>query len=179
MQKPLLDLRFISSIRRNHGLEHATLNLLGKKVPGSSFIGRSDTKGFWVIGEVSTDLLLETTQEALKRMKGGEKSLAVHANCGTNYATAGLIAGTFAWLGSLGKANNFKKKMGRWPLMVMLVTGALIVAQPLGAKVQEKVTTSGEPGNLVVKQIVRYEGKKAPLHRILTGDVTPAAESEA
>ena len=179
MQKALLNFGFISSIRRNHGLEHATLNLLAKKVPASSFFGRSDSKGFWVIGEVSTDLLLETVQEALKRMKGGEKGLAVHANCGTNYATAGIVAGTFAWLGTLGKADNFKKKFDRWPLLVMLVTGALIVAQPLGAKVQEKVTTSGEPGNLVVKQIVRYEGKKAPLHRILTGDVAPAVEKEA
>lgn len=181
MQKSPLDLGIISLVRRNHGLEHATLNLLVKKVPGVPFSGHSDQKGFWVIGNVSTDLLLETVQEALKRMKNGEHSLAVHANCGTNFVTAGLLAGTLAWLGTLGTANNFKKKLDRWPLLVMLITGALIVAQPLGPKVQAKVTASGEPGQLVVKQIVKYErSEHTPmLHRILTSDAPAKAEEAA
>jgi hypothetical protein len=160
----------ISLIRRNHGLEHATLNLLAQKIPHSAFAGYSDPRGFWVVGNVSTDLLLETAQQALERMKNGERSLAVHANCGTNFATAGVIAGTFAWLATLGKANSFKKKLDRWPLLVMIITGSLVAAQPLGMKVQEKVTTSGEPGNLTIKQIVRYERSGPVLHRILTVD---------
>lgn len=178
MEKSPLDLNIVSLIRRNHGLEHATINLLIKKVPGASFSGHSDHKGFWITGSVSTDLLLETVQEALKRMKNGERGLAIQANCGTNFVTAGLLAGTLAWLGTLGKANSFKKKFDRWPMLVLLITGALIVAQPLGPKVQEKVTTSGEPGNLMVKQIVRYEHKDG-LHRILTADAPQLAEEAA
>ena len=61
--------------------------------------------------------------------------------------------------------------------MVMIVTGSLMAAQPLGPKVQEKVSTSGIPGNLVVKQIVRYERKGPVLHRVFTADETPALES--
>jgi hypothetical protein len=179
MQKSPLDIGFVSLVRRNHGLEHATLNLLVKKVPGVPFAGHADRKGFWVIGSVSTDVLLETVQEALARMKGGEHGLAVHANCGTNFVTAGLLAGTLAWLSTLGTANNFKKKLDRLPLLVLLVTGALIVAQPLGPKVQEKVTTSGEPGRLVVKQIVRYERSGPVLHRVLTADAPKKVEEEA
>lgn len=178
MQRSPLDLGFLSLIRRNHGLEHATLNLLARKMPGTAFAGHSDQKGFWVVGNISTDLLLETVQEALTRMKNGEKNLAIHSNCGTNFVTAGLLAGTFAWLATLGGANNFKKKFDRWPLLVMLVTGALIAAQPLGPKVQAKVTTSGEPGRLVVKQIVRYERSGPTLHRILTGEAPAAALAE-
>ena len=179
MQSNRLDLNIISRVRRNHGLEHATINLLSKKLPAVSFYGRSDAKGFWINGNVSTDLLLETVQEALKRLKGGEKGLAVHENCGTNVVTAGVIAGTLAWLGSLGKANNFKKKLDRWGWLVMLVTGGLILAQPLGPKVQEHVTTSGDPGDLAVKQIVRYEGRVITMHRILTADERPAVEPAA
>ena len=100
----------LSLVRRNHGLEHATLNLLAVTSPHHSFAGHSDSKGFWIIGDVSTDTLLETVQSALQRMKAGESSLAVHANCGTNYVTAGLIAGSLAWLATLGKASTFKKK---------------------------------------------------------------------
>lgn len=179
MQISSLNSGIISLVRRNHGLEHATINLLSKKIPGTSFAGYSDHKGFWIVGDVSTDVLLETAQQALTRMKGGERSLAIHANCGTNYVTAGLLAGTMAWLGMLFGVNSFKKKLDRWPLLVMLVTGALIVAQPLGPKVQEHVTTLGEPGNLAVKQIVRYERNGPMLHRILTAEVNHVVEESA
>jgi hypothetical protein len=182
MQKSPLNFGIISLVRRNHGLEHATINLLASKIPGSSFAGYSDHKGFWIIGDISTDLLLETAQQALTRMKGGERGLAINANCGTNYVVAGLLAGSLAWLATLGSGNSFKKRLDRWPLLVMLVTGSMVVAQPLGPKVQEKVTTSGEPGDLTVKQIVRYERSlpgKPVLHRILTGDVVRAVEETA
>ncbi len=102
--------------------------------------------------------------------------------CGSNFVTAGLLAGTLAWLGMLGTGNSFKKKLDRWPLLIMLVTGALIVAQPLGPKVQEHVTTSGDPGSLIVKQIVRYERElpgRPTLHRILTGEMNQPVEEVA
>lgn len=167
----------VSLVRRNHGLEHATLTLLSEQLPHTPFAGYSDPKGFWVVGNVSTDQLLETVQKALRRMKSGEHSLAVHPYCGTNFVTAGLIAGSLAWLTSLGKANNFTKKLNRWPLMVMVVTGAFVASQPLGPKVQAKISTCGEPGNLVVTQIVRYERQGRGLHRILTADQIPSLES--
>jgi frataxin-like iron-binding protein CyaY len=169
----LLEWGPVSLIRRNHGLEHATLNLLAKELPSRAFAGHSDQKGFWIIGDVSTDKLLETVQEALQRMNSGEKSLALHANCGTNYVTAGVITGTLAWLATLVGGNTFKKKLDRWPLLMMIATGSLVAAQPLGPKVQAKISTSGEPGNLKVRQIVRYERQGPTLHRILTADVAP------
>jgi hypothetical protein len=171
----------LSMIRRNHGLEHATINLLSKKYPGYSYAGHSDRKGFWIIGEISTDELAETVKEALARMNAGESKLAVHANCGTNAVTTGVLAGTFAWLATLKSANNFKSKLDRWPLIVLLVTGAVIVAQPLGPLVQEKVTTSGIPGGLHVTQITRYEpseNHRVTLHRVQTADAAPEAEQE-
>ncbi len=92
----------------------------------------------------------------------------MHSNCGTYYVTTGLVAGSLVWLASLGNHNSFKKKLDRWPLMVMIVTGSLIAAQPLGPKVQEKISTSGEPGSMTIRQIIRYERSGPCLHRILT-----------
>lgn len=175
--KNLLDWGPVSMIRRNHGLEHATLNLLTAEFPSRSFAGHSDNKGFWIIGEISTDKLLETVQQALTRMKAGESTLALHANCGTNYVTAGVIAGSIAWLGTLASANSFSKKLNRWPLLVMVVTGSLIAAQPLGKKAQARISTSGDPGNLVVKGITRYERKGPTLHRVITTDLPEPVES--
>lgn len=169
MTTNLLEWGPVSLTRRNHGLEHATLNLLSKRLPGS-FAGHSDAKGIWIIGNVSTDLLLETAQEALKRMNAGEHGLAIHPYCGTNFVTTGVVAGSLAWLFTLGKANSFSKKLDRWSTIVLAVTAGALLANPLGFKVQEKVTTSGTPGNLVIKQIVRYEQKGPILHRILTSE---------
>ena len=178
MDKSILNWGPVSLTRRNHGLEHATLNLLSKMQPGV-FTGHSDYRGFWIIGNVSTDLLLETAREALGRMKAGEKSLAIHQNCGTNFVTTGLVAGSMTWLFTLGRANSFKKRMNRWSTLVMVSTVAAVLAYPLGFKVQERVSVSGEPGNLVIKQIVRYERTGPVMHRILTADVMPVEEASA
>lgn len=171
----------ISLVRRNHGLEHATLNLLSELYPHKSFAGYSDTKGFWVIGEISTDVLFSVVNQALDRLRAGERQLAIHANCGTNFVTSGVVAGTLVWLGTLGNANSFRKKVNRWSYLVMLVTGALIISKPLGPMVQEKVTTSGDPLDLTVTQITRYERQGPALHRIRTSTpqaATPAPVSE-
>ena len=178
MDNNLLNWGPVSLTRRNHGLEHATLNLLSKRQPGS-FAGHSDVQGFWIIGTVSTDLLIETVREALERLKNGEKALAIHPYCGTNFVTTGVIAGSLAWLFTLGKANSFKKKLDRWPLLVLVVTAGAMLANPLGFKMQEKFTASGDPGNLAIKQIVRYERNGPMLHRILTADnAKQAGEAE-
>ena len=104
-----------------------------------------------------------------------KRRLAIHPYCGTNFVTTGVIAGSLAWLFTLGRANSFKKKLDRWPLLVLVITAGAMLANPLGFKVQEKFTASGDPGNLVVKQIVRYERNGPMLHRILTADITKQA----
>jgi hypothetical protein len=177
-----LDWGPISLIRRNHGLEHATINLLSQKYPTRGFAGHSDSKGFWIIGQISTDELAEIVQQALARMNAGEHGLAIHAHCGTNAVTTGVIAGSVAWLATLHTENNWKKKLDRLPWIITLVTGAIVLSQPLGPKVQEKVTTSGVPGNLVIKQIVRYESSiqgRSSMHRIQTGEGKVTAELPA
>lgn len=177
-----LDWGPLSLIRRNHGLEHATINLLSQKYPARSFAGHSDSKGFWVIGEISTDELAEVSQQALARMNAGEHGLAIHAHCGTNAVTTGILAGGVAWLATLHTEKSWQKKLDRLPWVILLVTGAIILSQPLGPKVQEKVTTSGTPGNLVIKQIVRYERElkdRPVMHRVQTGEAKQPTEAPA
>lgn len=169
-----LELEPISRVRRNHGLEHATINLLSKSHPDRGFAGHSDFNGFWITGDIETGELTETIQEALKRMNAGQHTLAIHPNCGTNAATTGVIAGGLAWLAMLNTGNNWKKKMDRLPWVILLVTGAVILAAPLGPKVQEKVTTCGVPSGLHIVQVVRHERGRMILHRVTTADELPA-----
>lgn len=164
----ILDHPTISRIRRNHGLEHATIHLLSRRFPRQSFAGHSDAGGFWLMGEVETEVLADAVIEALARMRNGEHDLAVHPNCGTNFATYGVAAGFAAFLGMAGAGERFRDKLERLPLVILLATLALIVSQPFGYRIQQKVTTSGHPGDLEVMNVIRSVRGRMTAHRVKT-----------
>lgn len=152
-------------IRRHHGIEHATLQVLAERNPHRSLAGYSDAEGFWVVGELPTEELEAAVAQAIARLKAGEKGLAIHPHCGTNFVASGLAAGSLAWLAML--PSRGRRRAERWPLVVVLVTFAFILSQPLGPWLQAKVTTSAEVGTLHADQIIRYTRSNAPLHRVL------------
>lgn len=164
----ILDQPLISRIRRNHGLEHATMHVLSKNYPRTSLAGHSDTKGFWIIGDVPEDAVSAAADEALRRLRNGEKQLAVHPNCGTNFATSGIVAGLAASLGMFGAGSQLRSKLERIPLAITLATFGLIVAQPLGLRIQRKITTSGEPGDLEIVEIRPSQRRNLKAYHILT-----------
>jgi hypothetical protein len=164
----ILDMAPVSRIRRNHGLEHATLHLLAEKHPRTPMAGHSDWGGFWILGDVPTEELRATVMDALQRLRNGEHSLAVHPNCGTNIATSGVFAGLAAGLTMFGAGRRFRDKLDRLPMAVMMATFALILAQPVGLLIQERVTTSGEPGDLQVVDIFPSSQGRMKAHRVLT-----------
>jgi hypothetical protein len=149
----LLDLPWISRVRRNHALEHATLNLLSSRLPGKSLGGLSDAAGFWIIGTVAVDTLSTAVVDALNRLRAGERRLAFHAGCGTGYAVTGIIAGSLAWLGMLGVKDGYRQKLDRLPLVITLAMLGAVAAQPLGTRLQTQVTTNAQPGGLEITGI--------------------------
>jgi hypothetical protein len=164
----LLDNKLLSRVRRNHGLEHATLHILSSRFPGMSLAGLSDAGGFWITGKVELDVLTEAVVDALARLKAGESRLAVHPNCGTNYAATGVITGFVAWLAMLGLKKGMREKLDRLPQVMALTTLAVVAAQPLGYKLQTKVTTSGDPGELELTGITVYNRSGIQAYRINT-----------
>jgi hypothetical protein len=165
---PILNFPLVSRIRRNHGLEHASLHILAKQNPGKPMGGYSDFNGFWLIGDLTVDQVRAGVREALARMKNGEHNLAVHPNCGTNFATAGSLAGLAAVMGMIGVGSRKRDKLERLPLVATLATLALILAQPLGLSVQKNITTCGIPGDLEVIEIYPTQRGRVKAHRILT-----------
>lgn len=166
----LLNIDFVSRIRRNHGLEHATLHILAERKPARGVAGHSNINGFWILGDVATEELASAVQEALRRLQSGEQSLAIHPNCGTNFATSGVLAGLAASLAMFGAGRRWRDKLERVPLAVTLATLALIVAQPLGLKFQQNVTTSGNPEGLRVLEVSQANRGKVTAHRVITAD---------
>lgn len=166
--KETRDIPIVSRVRRNHGLEHATLHILSQRYPKRSLAGHSDTGGFWIIGDVSIEDVYEAVEDALSRLRNGEKHLAVHSNCGTNFVTSGVLAGLAAVAAMFGVGSRMRDKLERLPLAMFVATLALIFSQPLGFLIQERVTTSAEPGRLQVIEIVASRRGRMKAHRVTT-----------
>ncbi len=128
----------LGSVRRNHALEHATiavlLNRLGRDI---RMVGRATRDGYYLYAEVPTEILEQSTREALQRLKAGEGYLAVSPLCGTNLAVAGALAG-IASMVTMGNG----RRAERLPNVILASMLAVLAAQPLGRMVQKYLTTS-------------------------------------
>jgi hypothetical protein len=159
----------ISRIRRNHGLEHATIHILSSRHPKTLLIGRSDPSGFYLYGDVATEAIEAASREALARLYRGERQLAVHPNCGTSLLTAGTLACTAAVVSvSAGRSDRWQDRAARFPMAVALTVLALIIAQPLGLSLQRRVTTEADPQGLVILDVRRLSRGRIPVHRVRT-----------
>jgi hypothetical protein len=164
----ILELPVISHIRRNHALEHATLHILSSHLPHTALMGHSDAGGFWIAGEVPTEILHASVQEAMAHLRAGEHNLALHPNCGTNFVTAGTLAGLAGALAMMGSGRRLQAKLARLPFAVTLATLALIASQPLGMLLQAHVTTKGDLGSLEITSITHNIQGRLSVHRVQT-----------
>lgn len=160
----------LSRIRRNHGLEHATLRLLAPRFPGKPMGGLSDAGGFWLLADVPALSIEETAQQALAQMRAGAHHLAIHPNCGTNLLTAGLLTTLSGAAILRGPGSKQQSLADLLPLALMASVAGLVLAQPLGFWLQRFVTTSGVPGNLRVISVESFGWMGLPLHRVTTQD---------
>jgi hypothetical protein len=134
-------------LRRNHALEHATIVVMMQREPGRRFNGFSDDDGFFVQGVRSTDDVDGAAREALKRLRAGEKGLAIHRNCGTTIVAANMLAAVF-FLVALGVGLYLE-----WPLYLLILGGvalSLLLRVPLSLLLQRFVTTDFDLSNAEV-----------------------------
>lgn len=153
----------ISRIRRNHGLEHATIHVLSEHHQGFSAQGNSDHRGFHlnIYGDLSEESVVAAVTEAYRRLNAGERHLAVHPNCGTVLVTTAALA-TLAAQSVLAIENWREPKAGRvrpmslfnaMPGAIIAVVTALIVGRPLGIQLQERYTVDGDLDDLTVVSV--------------------------
>jgi hypothetical protein len=157
--------RAAQRLRQHHGIEHATVTLLSRRLPGVFIAARSDLQGFTVYGDVDATTLRAAAEEALTRLQQGERQLAVHPNCGTNLVTAGLLSGVAALVAAGGRKRSWWWE--RLPSAILGATLALTVAAPLGRWAQENVTTSAQVGGLRVADVVALADGPVARHRVV------------
>jgi len=162
----LLDLPFIANVRRNHAVEHATMHLLASRLPYLNAVGRTAPDGFYIYGRLPTQTLADTAAEALGRLQAGETELAISPRCGTNLVVAGFLAGLAAFVAT----SRSKSRLSNLPRMLLAATIAVIVAQPLGLLVQERLTTSADVGGLRVAGVSRQMVGPLTVHKVELGN---------
>ncbi len=158
----------LAQIRRNHGLEHATIHILAQRFPGRFLAGHSDASGFYLWGDVPQEAVEAAVQEALSRLRQGEDYLAVHPGCGTNYLTMGALGGVAAMVTLTGTERSWKAKWDRFPWLVLTLLGAFMLAQPLGRWIQTYITTSSDVEGLEVVGVRRLSRPGRPIYRVQT-----------
>ena len=134
-------------LRRNHALEHATIVVMMEREPGRRFNGFSTDEGFFVQGVRSTGEVDSAAREALRRLRAGERKLAVHRNCGTTIVAANLLAAVF-FLGALGLGLYLG-----WNIYLLILSGivlSLALRVPLSLFLQRFVTTDADLSNAEV-----------------------------
>jgi hypothetical protein len=164
-----VDQPLFARIRRNHALEHATIHILSARAPRVTLVGRADRSGFFIYGDLPTETIRSAAEEALDRLRRGERHLAIHPNCGTSLVTSALMAGLSSYFAFLGlKRQGLKERLERLPLALLMTLVALVLARPLGRKVQEDITTLGDPGDMQILEVQKLMDGRGAIHRVLT-----------
>ncbi len=154
----------LSRIRRNHGLEHATIHILSEKYKNFSAQGNSDHRGFHlnIYGDISEDAVMDAVETAFTRMKNGEHQLAVHPNCGTVLLTTATMTTLAAQaVFSIEQYRQERNKvtgsvmMNALPSAILAAVLALIVSRPIGVQLQARYTTEGDLGEMEIESITR------------------------
>ncbi|MBI5944945.1 MAG: hypothetical protein HY864_11300 [Chloroflexi bacterium] len=159
----ILDLPYILETRRNHALEHATLHMLARTHKGH-MAGHSNPTGFFLLGDFLTPDVWANTTEALERLREGESGLAIHAGCGTNFATTALLAGTFSW-SVLRMAKSTLTRLLLLPIAVTAAVVGVLIARPLGPVLQQRITTEANLGSMQIIDIIPV---RKGVHRVIT-----------
>lgn len=161
---PILDLPPYLATRRNHAVEHATLKILARKYDDKTLAGHSNPTGFFLFGEMALEDIRDAVDEAMRRLRAGEKDLAIHPGCGTNVATSLVLPATLAWMPLQGARSN------RWrlvliPIALTLALFGYLLSKPLGPWLQRNITTEADLGDLRVTEIVAV---RKGVHRVIT-----------
>ena len=168
----------ITQIRRNHGLEHATIHILSNDFQKFSAQGNATINGFHLnlFSDIPAENVEKAAREALRRMKEGEERLALHPNCGTVLLTTAALATLAGQMMFAFERRRVGKSylspldfLGVLPSAILAVVVALIVSKPAGMYFQS-YTTTGKPGGMEIVSVKKINPPfVSHLFRLLLG----------
>ena len=132
----------LNRIRRNHALEHATINLLTRRYPAAQIVGLSGLRGFTLYTSLDAEKVNRMVPQALTSVQHGLTDLAYHENCGTNLVMTAILT-TVATLAGFQPRQRMTPRhfLERLPQAILLNVIALLLAGPFSRWVQTHLTT--------------------------------------
>jgi hypothetical protein len=167
-----MDLRLqrkVNRIRRNHAIEHATIRILAGRYPDKSLAGQAGCRGFVVYGDVDSEAVAWAVGQALQALRD-DPALAVHPRCGTNLVVTAILsaAASLLAIGSLGRRRrDHGRLVDTLPRILVATTAAAVLAEPLGPRVQQALTTSADVEGVRVAQVRRARFGRTVKHTVL------------
>jgi len=152
----------IDRTRRNHALEHASINVLSERHKGFSAQGNSAPGGFNlnIFGDVSDEEVYDAVEDAYRRLQAGESKLGLHPTCGTVLlTTAAMTALTAQASFALEMKRQRRSTLGfagviaALPMATLAVMISLIAARPVGMAIQKTYTVDANLRDLRIKSI--------------------------
>ncbi len=140
-------------IRRNHGLEHATVHVLQERFSELRISGYSHEGGFVLLGNLPEGAAETAVTDALARLQAGQKQLAIHPQCGTNFAVQSLLYTLVGFFGFAGTHPIRALKRFNGVSLVMFL--ATLAALPIGLAIQAEITTESDMGSLHIAAVKR------------------------
>ncbi|MGB9682205.1 MAG: DUF6391 domain-containing protein, partial [bacterium] len=80
------------TLKRNHALEHATINVLEEKYGIKNLSGLAVEDGFYVSWPYDPMYVLAAVKEGRYLLSEGHKELAIHKRCGTMVLGTNIVA---------------------------------------------------------------------------------------
>jgi hypothetical protein len=160
----IFDLSPYLATRRNHALEHATLHILTRKYDEKKLGGHSNPTSFYIFGEIAADDLRDAVNEAMTRLRAGEKELAIHPGCGTNVATSMVLPAMFTLFPFQGSRSS-RGRCLLLPLALLFGVFGFFLSKPLGPWLQRNVTTEADLGDMQVTDIIHV---RKGAHKVMT-----------
>ncbi|MDI3546569.1 MAG: hypothetical protein PWR10_221 [Halanaerobiales bacterium] len=125
-------------LRKNHGLEHATVNILEREYGYRNLAGYAEESGFYIIGATNIWAVEEAARKGLALMRKGYGDLAVHKRCGTSMTVANFVSAVIFLLLLLytGHFSIFN--------MIIAIVAANLMGPLLGQVIQRRFTTTAD-----------------------------------
>ncbi len=156
--------RLIRRVRQNHALEHATIEVLLERGARPPIGGNAALGGFFIYGRLPTEEVASAASEALQRLHGGERDLAVSPYCGTNLVVGAVLAGLLSGIIIRRKGILLQ----RLPIAAVAIMGASLMARPLGNEVQRRYTTLADLRGIHISSVRCIRAGDYAVHRVNT-----------
>lgn len=148
------------------------MQILSERDSTLRLMGRSSFWGFYIYGAVATEEVVDAAGEGLRRLRAGQRQMAIHPSCGSNYVVAGAVAGmgAFVALGGFSRqrGEGLWDRLSRLPLAWAVGTLGVILSKPLGTALQTHVTTEADVGDMQVDSVMRNESAGGVVHLVRT-----------